>query len=57
MNLIDYVDKNHETKAVKFSLIAAFLGFMLTAAYGLYAMPVHAEYCQSASDNYTCLNK
>lgn len=57
MNLIDYVDKNHETKAVKFSLLAAFLGFMLTAAYGLYAIPTHAEYCQSASDNYTCLNK
>lgn len=53
--LIDYIDRNHEKKHVKYSLTILFSVFMITTAVQLYNLPTHEEYCQSAVDNPTCM--
>ena len=41
--LIDFIDKNHDTPQVKYSLIGGIILCLVTA---IYCMPSYEEYCK-----------
>lgn len=52
--LIDYIDKNHDKKRVRYSLYGILAFCFITAIAVLLDLPSHEEYCKTAVDNYTC---
>lgn len=52
--LIDYIDKNHDTKRVRYSLYGILAFCFITATIILLDLPSHEGYCKTAVDNYTC---
>ena len=53
-SLIDYIDKNHDTKRVRYSLYGILAFCFITSITILLDLPSHEEYCKIAVDNYTC---